>query len=504
MKPDFDCVIVGSGIAGIFCAKKLTELGLQVLVISKDNYTETASYLAQGGIAGAISPEDSPKLHYEDTVRVGRGITKPESVWALVEEGVERIVELVNIGVPFEREKDGTFKFTRESAHSYPRILYCKDETGKAITETLVKSFGGKVVYGCSLKDLIVEDGRCFGVVIEKDGKVEKVFSLSVVLATGGCCGIYEKSSNPRAIGDATAIALLKGAELANLEFVQFHPTANCVDSNCFLVSESVRGEGAILIDGMGNRFMEKYHPLKELAPRDVVARAIEEHRRTFNTEIFIDFSPIAKRGIKISERFPHIYKVLKQRGFDPEKEPVPITPVAHYHLGGIKTDTFGRTTIKGLYAVGECACTGCHGANRLASNSLLECLVFANRTAYRIYADTWYLKRTFTRPELPVECEEPESSGLSKLKKIMWDNVGITRTRESLERAIEKIGEFLEKDKTFPKKPAILGISIAISALERKESRGCHFRKDFPEEREDYKRESTFTVEKLKEFVKV
>jgi L-aspartate oxidase len=499
----YDAVIVGSGAAGLTCGIVLRELGLNVCVITKSRANESSTNLAQGGIAVALSKDDSPDLHFNDTMRAGAGLVVPKMVRVLVEEGVKRVIDLLRFGARFERDKSGFLKFTKEAAHSVSRIVYYKDKTGEEVERVLLNTYDGELVEGALLRELLVENGRCYGVLASIDGKLYALYAPVVAIATGGAAGLYLKNTNPpTSTGDGISTALRYGAELQDLEFVQFHPTAFCDGNGCFLISEAVRGEGAILVDKFGRRFMGDYHHLWELAPRDVVTRAIESQKRITGGEVFLDFRPIEERGIDIEERFPTIVKRLRERGLDPKKEPIPITPVAHYYIGGIKVDTFGRTSIEGLFAVGEASCTGIHGANRLASNSLLECLVFGNRAAYGMYRDWRYFSKDFSEVRIKMErvpYKVEESFSLDDVKRTMWEKVGIFRSANSLMEAIEKLSKIAMSNSDWTvRNGALLGLAISVSAMRREESRGGHYRTDFPYEREEFRKHSTFCFRDL------
>ncbi|MEO2082632.1 MAG: FAD-binding protein, partial [Desulfurobacteriaceae bacterium] len=310
----------------------------------------------------------------------------------------------------------------------------------------------------------------------------------------------------PTSTGDGISMALRYGAVLQDLEFVQFHPTAFCDGDDCFLISEAVRGEGAIIIDKHGRRFMGDYHHLWELAPRDVVTRAIETQRKITGGEVYLDFRPIEKRGIDVYRRFPTITRKLLEKGIDPKKDPVPITPVAHYYIGGIKVDSFGRTNLTGLFAVGEASCTGVHGANRLASNSLLECLVFANRTAYGMYRDWRYLRLSHGEVRIRAKSISPSNNtsfSLNYVKEVMWEKVGIVRNAKGLTNAIERLTEVVRSNSPWEvRSAAILGLAIATSAMRREESRGGHYREDFPYEREEMRKHSEFSIKDLERLI--
>jgi len=500
----YDVVVAGSGAAGLFCAIVLRELGLNPCVLTKTTASESSTNLAQGGIAVALPKEDSPDLHFNDTLRAGAGLVVPKMARILTEEGVKRVVDLLRWGARFEKEPNGVLKFTKEAAHSVPRIVYYEDRTGEEVQRTLLNRYSGELVEGAKLRELLVKDNRCYGVLAEVDGHLTAFYAPVTVIATGGAAGIYLKNTNPpTSTGDGISAALRWGALLQDLEFVQFHPTAFCDGEECFLISEAVRGEGAILVDRHGRRFMGDYHHLWELAPRDVVTRAIESQKELTNGEVYLDFRPIERRGIDIYRRFPTITKKLLERGIDPKKDLVPVTPVAHYYIGGIKVDTFGRTSIEGLFAVGEASCTGVHGANRLASNSLLECFVFGNRASYGVYRDFIYLSRDFA--EVRVRASSYPKRGHSsytfkRVKEIMWEKVGIIRSAEKLTSAIDELSKIALSDSPWEvRSSATLGLAIAVSAMRREESRGGHFRRDFPYEREEFRKHSQFSLSDLK-----
>jgi len=499
----FDAVVVGSGAAGLYCAIVLKSFGLNVCVLSKGKVYEGSTYLAQGGIAAALPPEDSTDVHFKDTLKAGAGLVVSKTARILVEEGVKRVVDLIKMGVPFDRDENGFIRFTREAAHSVPRILHCKDRTGEEIEKALIKNYHGELWENTCLRELLIKDQKCYGALVERNGRLEVVYAPAVILATGGAAGLFKKTTNlSTSTGDGIAIALRYGAKLKDLEFVQFHPTAFCDSDGCFLISEAVRGEGAIIVDKDGRRFMGDYHYLWELAPRDVVTRAIETQKKITGGDVYLDFRPIEERGVDIYERFPTICEKLKSKGLDPKKDLIPITPVAHYYIGGISVDTFGRTSLEGLYAVGETACTGVHGANRLASNSLLECLVFGNRVAYRVCADWSYLTKKFAEVRVSLKAWESkyrETYSLDYVKEVLWKNVGIVRSAKSLTKAIEKLREVALSSSSWEvRNGAILGLAMAICAMRREESRGGHFRVDFPYEREEFRHHNEFTFEDL------
>ncbi len=501
----YDAIVIGSGAAGLFCATKLSHVGLNVCILTKDSADTSSTKLAQGGIAVALPVNDSPSCHYNDTIKAGAGLVDRKTALILVEEGVKRVIDLIRMGATFEMDELGLLKFTKEAAHSVPRIVYYKDKTGEEVERSLLDTYRGDIVEHAFVKELIVKNGRCYGVVFENNGNNFAIYAPVVAIATGGAAGLYEKHTNPEtSTGDGIAIALRYGAVLKDLEFVQFHPTAFVNEGRSFLISESVRGEGAVIVDSYGRRFMGDYHPLWELAPRDVVTRAIENQKKITGGKIFLDFRPIEKEGIDINERFPTITQKLNEVGIDAKMDLVPISPVAHYYLGGIAVDTFGRTNIKGLFAIGEASCTGVHGANRLASNSLLECLVFGERTAYGMYRDLRILSLNFKKVSFKkIPCFPYEKGNdvftSDDLRKVMWKYLGIMRDGSGLTKAIDVFRQMIISSSSFEvRNSAVLSLAIAISAMRREESRGGHFRRDYPYEREEFKFHSSFILRDL------
>ncbi len=484
-----EVLVVGSGIGGLSCALKLKELRRSVLILTRGIGN---TYYSQGGIAGALLRGDSPYKHFLDTLRAGRGIANEEMVRILTYEGPMRIVDLMNYGVKFDGET------TLEGGHSFKRVFKVKDYTGKAIYERLyqrVLEEGIPLLKG-ELQEIVGEE-RVEGVLYtDEEGRLKFLRLKALVLATGGGAGIYSITSNPKRVrGDGIGIALRFGALLCNLEFVQFHPTV--FKGTSLLISESVRGEGAHLLCE-GKRF------INELLPRDEVARAIFRKMKE-GKEVFLDLRPLVKRGINLKERFPTIYTFLRERGYEPEREPIPITPASHYFIGGISVDSFGRSTVEGLYAVGECACTGVHGANRLASNSLLEGIVFGVRTAYGVFFDLQ--SKSFSTKNFKSEGRgkrggEPNFN-LDRIRKLMWEYGGIERDRKGLLRLKEEILNSLDYLLSFEITPKLrrdidlllLSLGVVESALWREESRGVHYRKDFPYEREEFRKPSYFKL---------
>ena len=484
-------LIIGSGASGLYAASKLKEFDIDVLVVSASSLKENSSYYAQGGIAAALLEEDSPYLHFKDTLRAGHNLCAPWNTQILVSEGPKRVIELFKLKVPFEG-------VTKEGAHSRRRIWYVKDETGKAIWKglyTYAKTLNVNFLENSKFIDFIYNpsENLVCGAIFLKDNKIIKIQSNVVLLASGGWASLYEFSSNPPLNnGYVTISAYLLGCELLDPEFIQFHPTAfyNEKDKKIeFLISESVRGEGAYLVDEKGNRFVD------ELAPRDVVARAIFKKYKEGH-KVFLDFKPIMKKNIDIKTRFPYIYKKIKNFNLDPEKDLIPVSPVAHYTMGGIFTDSFGQTNIKNLFACGEVACTGVHGANRLASNSLLECLVFSNRTAYKI---KFLFEREFKNLKfdsfvksitLDERFNNFKIEKIKDISKLLWKYVGIERNEEDLKKAYFSLENIENKENNiYKKRLAKLGKLITKAALERKESRGAHYRLDYPKPKKEYEK---------------
>jgi len=498
-----DFVVVGAGIAGLRAAIELAASG-RVLVLAKLEYTESATQYAQGGIAAALSDEDEISLHFQDTVVAGDGLVNPDAAHVLVNEGPERIEELIAWGTQFDR--DGSkLAFTREGAHSRDRILHAHgDSTGQEIGRALYfKAKSLKNISICEFEfatDLLLEEGRVVGLtLLDEHCELHPVRAAAVLLATGGLGHVYKESTNPPvATGDGVAMAFRAGAEVSDMEFVQFHPTALFLkNAPRFLLSEALRGEGAVLRNDQLVRFMPKYHSLAELAPRDVVARAIAHELELSHAKepvVYLDLTH--KNPEKLKARFPRIYETCLKYNVDITEDMIPVRPAAHYAMGGVKTDLVGRTTLKGLYAAGEVACTGVHGANRLASNSLLEGLVYGCRAA-RTMLDESELAEPM--PEKKVAGGRPNGivtpsakaaeDFVRQVQEIMWRDVGIVRSGKSLKQALEKLQALSE---SIPKEACRrafeanniwqTGILIARSAMARLESRGAHYRTDYPE----------------------
>jgi len=494
---EYDYIIIGSGIAGLYTALLARAQG-SVLILTKGSIDECNTKHAQGGIAAALGIGDSAELHYQDTIAAGAGLCDPDAVRLLVEEAPDRITDLINFGVHFDTV-DGEVALTREAAHSVPRILHSGgDATGEHIEVTLSRMAGLAqivILEYCLATEIVVEDGAVKGVraLDIRTGSVEEFRSRSVILATGGGGRLFKFTTNPDiATGDGIALAYNAGAEIVDMEFFQFHPTAFRLPGvTPFLISEAVRGEGGILRNAEGRQFMFDYTPEGELAPRDVVARGIlSEMKRTGSDRVFLDVTHLPPR--KVTARFPHIYRFCLVNGLDITKSFIPVAPAAHYMMGGVKTNDWGETNIEGLFAAGETACTGVHGANRLASNSLLEVVVFAKRIVHRSKEG---VRSSDAGKREHCSLSQRKASGavpplsLSALQALMWDNVGMVRSRDGLEEAAATLASWqkaLDKPSDRPSYElnnlVLMGRLMAEAALIREESRGAHYRTDFPE----------------------
>ena len=511
----FDYLILGSGIAGLSFALKVAAHG-RVAIVTKKSRAESNTNYAQGGIAAVTSKEDSFEAHVSDTLEAGAGLCKESVVRKIVEEGPARIAELIELGMKFsEREINGTKELDlgREGGHSQRRILHAKDVTGREIERALLTAVAARpnieVFENHFAIDLItsqklgyVGENRCLGVYVldNKSGKVETFAARTILLATGGCGKVYLYTTNPDiATGDGVAMAYRAGAGIGNMEFIQFHPT--CLyhpRAKTFLISEAVRGEGGVLKNKRGEEFMDKAHPLKSLAPRDIVARAIDsEMKKTGADHVLLDITHKPARFI--IDRFPNIYQTCLQFGIDITKEPIPVVPAAHYQCGGVLTNVDGETEIKGLYAVGEVACTGLHGANRLASNSLLEALVCGHRAAEKAIANKEVAKNGVAIPDWQSgKAHNPDelvvvSHNWDEIRRLMWDYVGIVRTNKRLQRAKKRVANLQEEIQEYYwdfivssdllelRNIATVAQLIIESALQRPESRGLNYNLDFP-----------------------
>ena len=522
----FDVLVIGSGAAGLYAALCIPDR-YSVGLITKDKLKTGASKWAQGGIAAAINPDDSPVLHLEDTLKAGAGLCDRTAVDFLVANAASAIESLVEMGVAFDRQNN-KLAMTLEAAHSRPRVLHAADTTGKAIVTTLTEQVLQRPnihvfsqAFALNLW-LDKETGDCQGISLLYRQKISWIKAGAVILATGGGGQVFSQTTNPPvSTGDGVAIAWRSGAILRDLEFVQFHPTAlTKPGAPRFLISEAVRGEGAHLVDSQGRRFAFEYHPDGELAPRDIVSRAIFTHlQKTGETNVYLDLRPIPEE--KIRYRFPNIIRVCQKWGVDLFNEPIPVAPAAHYWMGGIKVDRMNRTSVPGLYAVGETASTGVHGANRLASNSLLECVVYAAQLSKLEIQSSQFV----TEFELINVKEENWSEQIQQVTQIrkelpvlIWQSSGICRTETVLKSAIAQVKAWQSQLTSFPLSKYVFELSpnhqvnfnsfqteaqlrlyaetlnlvdiaylILTSAVFRTESRGGHYRLDYPQTSSDW-----------------
>ncbi len=524
----YDFLVLGSGIAGLFFAIKASKYG-KVAIITKKDKAESSTNYAQGGIAAVITQDDSFELHVRDTLVAGAGLCKEDVVRQIVQEAPECIMELINFGIQFDgsgkKKQNGTVEYDlgREGGHSKRRILHAKDTTGREVERGLLEVISREPnvnIYENHIAiDLITTKklglpgkNRCIGAYVlnKQTGEVISFSSRATVLATGGCGKVYIYTTNPDiATGDGVAMAYRAGAKIANMEFIQFHPT--CLyhpKAKSFLISEAVRGEGAVLKTIDGEEFMDKYHPLKSLAPRDIVARAIDSEMKKRGAE-YVVLDCTNRPAPFLMNRFPNIYATCLSYGIDMTKEPIPVVPAAHYQSGGVVVDVNGATNIDGLYAIGEVSCTGLHGANRLASNSLLEAVVCARRAAAHIAQNRL--------PELNVKIPEWQSGNAqnpdemvvishnwNEIRRLMWDYVGIVRTTKRLQRAQKRIANLQEEIQQYYwdftvtsdllelRNIAIVAELIINCALQRKESRGLHYTLDYPNPSEEWASKDT------------
>lgn len=503
-------IVIGSGVAGLYTALELSK-ERRVILITKSALMESNTNYAQGGIASAMGVPDSPELHYQDTMMAGAGLCDSEAVLALVYDGPERVRHLIELGTPFDLV-NGQIALTREAAHSRPRILHADgDATGHAISATLVAKVRAQAnitIYEDHFTlALVLNDGRCCGAVTVNQAKIKLFLSAAVVLCTGGLGQIYGKTTNPSiATGDGMVLAYNAGAVLRDLEFIQFHPTAlHLPPAPPFLISETVRGEGAILLNQDGHRFMPDYHPLAELAPRDVVARAIFAESQKANAPyVNLNLSRIPTNMIR--SRFPNIYETCLKYGLDITTQPIPVAPAAHYMMGGVLTDLHGQTKVPGLYAAGEVASTGVHGANRLASNSLLEGLVFGGRAAAALLKVPVNIPKYSPNlracyPRLATDFSNLKDD-LTQLHHLTGQYLGIVRDAPGITTALARLNSpsgpapaELTLDTKYLELQNMLQLTRLMfqAALARTESRGGHYRGDYPEPDNAWRKHITF-----------
>lgn len=515
-KHSYDFLVIGSGIAGLTFALKAAEHGTVAIVTKKEMMEANTAY-AQGGIAGVLTKHDSFQKHINDTLEAGAGLCNRKSVELVVKEGPRMIRELIDYGVQFT-QKNGQLDLGREGGHSENRIVHAADATGYEIISVMVEKvknhpnieifehhfameFLTEHHLGMDVKS--VDDIHCFGVYVlnEPENEVIRMLAKVTVLAAGGAGMVYQHTTNPSvATGDGIAMAYRAKAEIENMEFVQFHPTSLAIpEAGSFLISEAVRGAGGILRNASGEAFMKNYDERKELAPRDIVARAIDDQlKKRGEDHVFLDVTHLDAG--KVKEEFPTIYETCLKYGIDITKDQIPVVPATHYTCGGVKTDLQGRTSIKNLYACGEVASTGLHGANRLASNSLLESLVFADQAYHHSLKELDELSYRDDIPEWDesgtVNTEEwvLVSHNLQELRQVMWNYVGIVRSNLRLERAMRRVELLNEEVEDFYHRTKVnvplcelrnlvsVGYLIVRSALQRKESRGLHYTTDYPE----------------------
>ena len=510
----YDYIIVGSGIAGLYTALLAKEHG-SVLILTKGSIDDCNTKHAQGGIAAAIGKNDSPELHFQDTIAAGDGLCDEEAVRLLVNEAPDRVTDLVNLGVPFDTV-NGEVALTIEAAHSVPRILHAGgDATGEHIEVTLskqVRSSKIQVLEDCLANEILLEKGTVKGIKALdcRTGSIEEYECRFLILATGGAGQLFKFNTNSDiATGDGIALAFNAGTEIVDMEFFQFHPTALRLPGvTPFLISEAVRGEGGILRNVDGHRFMTDYTPEGDLAPRDVVARStLYEMNKTGSDRVFIDITHLPP--YVTTTRFPHIYRFCLDHGLDITKGLIPVAPAAHYMMGGIKVNTWGETNIAGLFATGETACTGVHGANRLASNSMLEVLVFSKRIMEKTRKEAKTKAATIGKDievhHLLSERQPPKvmpKPSFAALQQLHWDEVGIIRNKKGLTKAADILAAWQRSLPQPTDRPsyelnnlALTGRLVIEAALIREESRGAHFRSDFSQSLPQWQRHIVFTA---------
>lgn len=482
MKTSYDVLIVGTGIAGLSAALALPK-SLSVLIVSKDYAWECNTFYAQGGVAVAKDDNDIP-VHINDTLDAGAGHCNLEAVKVLCSEGPLAIQRLINMGFNFDKDEHGNLLYTKEAAHSTNRILHAGgDATGRYIHLFLMQQLPFPILYNTQVTDLLIDEGICYGARVFHNDKIFNLYAKKVIIASGGVGSLYEYHTNARTISaDMQGICLSHGIPLADMEMMQFHPTAFVLGNSVRkqLLSESLRGEGAMVVDEDGKRFVFDYDSRGELAPRDVVSRAIFKHKQQTNKEVYLDLSAFSKEHFK--QRFPSIYFNMTNIGYNVPEQRIPISPAFHYSMGGIKTDLQGRVqNIKNVYAVGECAHTGVHGANRLASNSLLEGLVFSARVAEEIKKNISepHVQHLFTETE-EVLIQENDKTLKNELRHLMWNYAGIIREKQTLQTALNRVKEMLGLPiGKLLRLRLLVSQEIITIALKRKTSLGAHYIKE-------------------------
>ena len=514
MPMQVDFLVVGSGIAGLTFATKAARFG-RVLVLTKKRKADSSTNYAQGGIAAVFGENDARKYHVQDTIRVGEGLCNKEMVAIMVRDGPKLVQELHSMGCRFSMNSNGKFNLAQEGGHSRRRIVHAKDYTGQEIERVLLegaKKAGVNITENEIALDIVIQNGECVGIYyLDADTRqIDVILANATILATGGIGQVYQHTTNPPiATGDGIAMAYRVGAKIANMEFVQFHPTAVYnikIDGRSFLISEAIRGEGGVLKTKAGAPFMKKYSPAGNLAPRDVVARACLTEMLYANTKyVLLDVSHLEADFIK--NRFPTIYETCLNWGIDITREPIPVVPAAHYSCGGISVNKWAESSIPRMFALGECSCTGVHGANRLASNSLLEAMVFASRAAARVN------KISDIKITGPTRIEKTTKIGpnlIFQIKEIMDENVGLIRSEKKLHDAKTAIDGFyklfeegIHITNAESRNTTVIAKLVIDSALNRKESRGLHYMLEYPRKRRNFMKDTITRISEQEKQIK-